>query len=61
LGVSSYGWKNSAGKFIVYPIDNDSVGWIKPTPSGCGFGKVSSTSYVEAYSISSSQATDWKN
>lgn len=61
LGVSPYGWKNSAGQFVVYHIDNDSVGWIKPTPAGCGFGKVSSTSYVEDYPISSSQATDWKN
>lgn len=38
-----------------------SLGWVKPTPAGCGFGKVSSTSYVEAYPISSSQAADWKN
>jgi len=60
LGVSPYGWKNSAGQLTVYHIDFDSVGLVKPTPVGCGFGKVSSTSYVEEYPISSSQADDWK-
>lgn len=61
LGVSPYGWKNSAGQFVVYHVNFDSAGWVKPSPAGCGFGKVSSTSYVEDYSISSSQAADWKN
>jgi hypothetical protein len=60
VGPSPYGWKNSAGQLIVYHVDFDSVGLVKPSPVGCGFGKVSSTSYVEEYPISSSQADDWK-